>query len=206
MLSGEATNTNFIVFGSTRSWLEPTIYHTRDEHANPHKLNICITSKAESLTSQTLNEQIFPHKVETLHYGSRLQYPQKHKRSKILEQNEFLQETLVNSLTFIVVLIYRGWYILPDVFRSLYSMTCALKLTTFGCKLGWFQTSMQFGWLCYCLIKSALVNSIYYDLFFKWLTTLSYCTSCSQVPVFPVHVVVSTSRYISQPNTNVLNF
>jgi hypothetical protein len=40
-----------------------------------------------------------------------------------LEQNEFLQETLVNSLTFIVVLIYRGWYILPDVFRSLYSMT-----------------------------------------------------------------------------------
>jgi hypothetical protein len=34
MLSGEATNTNFIVFGLTRSGLEPTIYRTRGEHAN----------------------------------------------------------------------------------------------------------------------------------------------------------------------------
>ena len=35
MLSGEATtNTNFIVFGLTRSGLEPTIYHTRGEHVN----------------------------------------------------------------------------------------------------------------------------------------------------------------------------
>jgi hypothetical protein len=34
MLSGEATNTNFIVFGLTRSGLEPTIYCTRGEHAN----------------------------------------------------------------------------------------------------------------------------------------------------------------------------
>ena len=30
----EATNTNFIVFGLTRSGLKPTIYHTRGEHAN----------------------------------------------------------------------------------------------------------------------------------------------------------------------------
>jgi hypothetical protein len=29
VLSGEATNTNFIVLGLTRSGLEPTIYHTR---------------------------------------------------------------------------------------------------------------------------------------------------------------------------------
>ena len=34
MLSGEATNTNFIIFGLTRSELEPRIYRTRDEHAN----------------------------------------------------------------------------------------------------------------------------------------------------------------------------
>ena len=32
--SGEATNTNYIVFGLTRSGLEPTIYRTQDEHAN----------------------------------------------------------------------------------------------------------------------------------------------------------------------------
>ena len=34
VLSGEATNTNFIVFGLTQAGLEPTIYYTRGEHAN----------------------------------------------------------------------------------------------------------------------------------------------------------------------------
>ena len=34
MLSGEATDTNLIVFGFTWSGLEPTIYRTRGEHAN----------------------------------------------------------------------------------------------------------------------------------------------------------------------------
>ena len=36
MLSGEATITNFIVFGFTRSGLKHTICRTRGEHAN-HK-------------------------------------------------------------------------------------------------------------------------------------------------------------------------
>ena len=34
MLRGEATNTNFIVFGLIRLGLEHTIYRTRGEHAN----------------------------------------------------------------------------------------------------------------------------------------------------------------------------
>ena len=34
MLSGKATNTNFIVFGLTRPGLEPMIYCTLGEHAN----------------------------------------------------------------------------------------------------------------------------------------------------------------------------
>ena len=34
MLRGEATNTNFIIFGLTRSENEPTFYSTGDEHAN----------------------------------------------------------------------------------------------------------------------------------------------------------------------------
>jgi hypothetical protein len=34
MLSGEATNTNFIVFGLTGPGLEPMIYRTQGEHAN----------------------------------------------------------------------------------------------------------------------------------------------------------------------------
>jgi hypothetical protein len=34
VLSGEATNTNFIVFGLTRPELEPTINRTQGEHPN----------------------------------------------------------------------------------------------------------------------------------------------------------------------------
>ena len=34
LLSREATNTNFLIFGSPQSVLELTIYHTRGEHAN----------------------------------------------------------------------------------------------------------------------------------------------------------------------------
>jgi hypothetical protein len=34
VLNGEATNTNFIVFGLTRPRLEPTIYRSRGEHVN----------------------------------------------------------------------------------------------------------------------------------------------------------------------------
>ena len=39
VLSGEATNTNFIVFGLTQPGLEPTIYRTRGEHANHYATN-----------------------------------------------------------------------------------------------------------------------------------------------------------------------
>ena len=42
MLSGEATNTYFIVFGLTWSGLEHTIYHTQGEHAN-HYTNDVVT-------------------------------------------------------------------------------------------------------------------------------------------------------------------
>jgi hypothetical protein len=36
VLSGEATNTNFLVFALARSGLEPTIYRTLSEHANQY--------------------------------------------------------------------------------------------------------------------------------------------------------------------------
>ena len=39
MLSREATNTNFIVFGLTRPGLESTIYSTRGEHAHNYTTN-----------------------------------------------------------------------------------------------------------------------------------------------------------------------
>jgi hypothetical protein len=44
MLSGEATNTNFIVFGLTRPRLEPTIYRTQGEHAHHYTTEIRLSS------------------------------------------------------------------------------------------------------------------------------------------------------------------
>jgi hypothetical protein len=52
MLSGEATNTNFIVFGLTRPELKPTIYCTRGEHANHY-----ITDAVVELAYLSLNLQ-----------------------------------------------------------------------------------------------------------------------------------------------------
>jgi hypothetical protein len=42
VLSGEATNTNLIVFGLTRQGLEPMIYRTRDEYANHYIIDAVI--------------------------------------------------------------------------------------------------------------------------------------------------------------------
>jgi hypothetical protein len=39
---GEATNTNFIVFGFTRPGLEHTIYRTRGEHANHYTTDTAV--------------------------------------------------------------------------------------------------------------------------------------------------------------------
>ena len=39
-LSREATNTNFIVFGLTRTGLEPTIYRTQGEQANHNTIDV----------------------------------------------------------------------------------------------------------------------------------------------------------------------
>jgi hypothetical protein len=45
MLNGEATNTNFIVFGLTyKSELEHTIYRTRGEHANHYTTDAVVIS------------------------------------------------------------------------------------------------------------------------------------------------------------------
>ena len=43
MLSEEATNTNFIVFGLTRPGLEPTIYLSQDEYANHYTADAVLT-------------------------------------------------------------------------------------------------------------------------------------------------------------------
>jgi hypothetical protein len=50
MLSGEATNTNFVDFGWNRSGLEPKIYRTQGEHANQYttdavKINIFLEER-----------------------------------------------------------------------------------------------------------------------------------------------------------------
>jgi hypothetical protein len=42
MLSGEETNTKFIVLGLTQSGLEPMIYCTRGKHANHYSTDVVI--------------------------------------------------------------------------------------------------------------------------------------------------------------------
>ena len=42
MLSGEATNATFIVFGLTQTGIEPTIYRTRGEHATHYATDVVI--------------------------------------------------------------------------------------------------------------------------------------------------------------------
>jgi hypothetical protein len=44
LLSGEATNTNFIVFGMIRPGLEPMIYHTQGECANHYAIEAVVIS------------------------------------------------------------------------------------------------------------------------------------------------------------------
>jgi hypothetical protein len=53
VLSGEATNINFKVFGLTRPGLEPTIYHTQGEHAK-HYTNDAVALVFEKI--QQTNE------------------------------------------------------------------------------------------------------------------------------------------------------
>ena len=59
MLCGEATNTNFIVFGLTQSGLEPTIYHSRGEHANHYTTDVVHWS-IELHVIYFLNEKLVP--------------------------------------------------------------------------------------------------------------------------------------------------
>ena len=55
MHSGEATNTNFIVFGLTQLGLEPMTYRTRYEHANLYTTD---TVKTDIRLIQTFDENV----------------------------------------------------------------------------------------------------------------------------------------------------
>jgi hypothetical protein len=59
VLWGEATSTNFTVFGFTRPGLEPTIYRTQGEHANHYATDAVLFKRGYNLN-------LFPHKLRTL--------------------------------------------------------------------------------------------------------------------------------------------
>jgi hypothetical protein len=63
VLSGEATKTNCIVFGLTRSGLEPTIYHTRGEHANHYTIDepTIYHTRGEHANHYTIDEPTIYH-------------------------------------------------------------------------------------------------------------------------------------------------
>jgi hypothetical protein len=56
VLSGEAANTNFIVFGLTRPGLEPTIYCTRGEHAKHYTTDVVESPKTSYFTTEVIDE------------------------------------------------------------------------------------------------------------------------------------------------------
>ena len=62
MLSGEATNTNFIVFGFIRSWLEPTIYRARGEHAN-HYATMRLYRESQAVIQIVANNKTKPAQI-----------------------------------------------------------------------------------------------------------------------------------------------
>ena len=58
MLSGDATNTNFIFFGLIRPGLEPTIYHTPGKHNNRYTTDAVNSIRtASSVAYITTNER-----------------------------------------------------------------------------------------------------------------------------------------------------
>jgi hypothetical protein len=56
VLSVEATNTNFVVFGLTRLGLEPTIFRTRGEYANDYTTDAVSPAHKIANVEQSLEE------------------------------------------------------------------------------------------------------------------------------------------------------
>jgi hypothetical protein len=63
VLSVEANNTYFIVFGLIRSGLEPKICHTRDEHAN-HYTADAVHNKYEKRRNTVRNDKYISERGE----------------------------------------------------------------------------------------------------------------------------------------------
>jgi hypothetical protein len=74
VLSGEATNTNFIVFALTRSGLEPTIYGTQGEHANHYTTDavpmLCFQYVVFNSINQTCSGILFKMKFKQIISGN----------------------------------------------------------------------------------------------------------------------------------------
>ena len=68
VLYGEATNTNFIVFGLSRSRLEPTIYRTRCEHANKNTTDAINFLRKSGTKNNRNEERDVPTVSATFHY------------------------------------------------------------------------------------------------------------------------------------------
>ena len=55
MLSEDATNTNFTVYGLTRSGLDPTIFLTRGQHANHYPIDEVTLNIGDDCHGSTYN-------------------------------------------------------------------------------------------------------------------------------------------------------
>jgi hypothetical protein len=91
MLSGEAANDNFIVIGSTRLGLKPTIYHTRDEHAN-HYTTDAVRPQLLTKWQQTNQVQILCVNIMSISFAINLWHFERHIFSHVVAEYDFLNE------------------------------------------------------------------------------------------------------------------
>ena len=75
MLSREETNTNFVVFGITQSELEPTINHSRGEHANHYTTDavqyLDVVATSNIVIEYNISGEIFFNSLMTSKYVPR---------------------------------------------------------------------------------------------------------------------------------------
>ena len=95
MLSGEATKTNLIVFGWTRTGLEPTNYHTRFEHANQYATDAVTYIRKTSLITakHTIKDLISPLSRFTL------DYEEGKERFELMSQTTLPEVNVTNNIT-----------------------------------------------------------------------------------------------------------
>ena len=121
MLSGEATNTIFLVFGLTRPGLEPTIYCTRGDHTNHYTIDavqIIDKERYQHLIKIQPKRKKNPTSVEYDNFHYYHSYTCDDKTNKDAFHYHELALNLITLCSFTLVLSYMGVLIDSLLFTS----------------------------------------------------------------------------------------